>query len=332
LIVAEAGVNHGGNAAAACRLVETAAAAGADAVKFQAFAAERLATATAPMAAYQRRAVSVRHTQLDMLRELELSIDAHRRAAAVSHDLGLLFLSTPFDEQSADALAAIGVPAFKLPSGEITNLPLLAHVARKGKPVILSTGMATLGEVDEAIGAIVGAGCNEIVLMHCTSAYPAAPSDANLRAIGTLAAVFDRPCGYSDHTRGHDVTVAAVALGACVVEKHLTLDRGAPGPDHAASLDPAEFGAMVRAVRTAEAALGDGRKRPAASEREIAMVVRRSLVAARAIPAGSVLDEEAVTVRRPGTGLPPGARETVIGRTVRIDIPAGALITLEMLA
>lgn len=329
-IVAEAGVNHGGSVDAACQLVEAAADAGADAVKFQAFVADHLATPWAPRAAYQQHAAGA-HTQRDMLRQLEFSAAAHHQAASVAGRLGLLFLSTPFDEVCADMLEEIGVPAFKVSSGDLTNLGLLRHVARKGKPLIVSTGMATLGEVDDAVSAIAGAGGDEIVLMHCTSTYPAEPLDVNLRAITTLSRVFERPCGYSDHTRGHDVTVAAVALGACIIEKHLTLDRAAPGPDHASSLDPVEFAAMVRAIRTVEAALGDGRKVPASTEREVARVVRRSLVAAHGIPEGGVLDEKAVTLSRPGTGLPPRAREAVVGRRARVDIPAGALISFDML-
>lgn len=331
-VIAEAGVNHGGSIETACRLVEAAAAAGADAVKFQAFVADRLAGAAAPKAPYQQRTTDAGQSQLDMLRALEFPAEGHRRVAAASRDAGLVFLSSPFDEPSADMLEEIGVPAFKVPSGELTNLPFLAHLARKGKPLIVSTGMATLDEVREAVDTIVREGCSDIVLMHCTSCYPAEASDANLRAMATLTSAFGRPCGYSDHTRGHEVAVAAVALGACVIEKHLTLDRLAPGPDHAASLEPGEFAAMVRAIRTTESALGDGRKVPVPAEREVAAVARRSLVALRAIPAGTVVDEASVTLRRPGTGLPPSARCRVVGRAARVDIPAGALITLEMLA
>ena len=330
-IIAEAGVNHDGRPDVALRLIDAAVRVGADAVKFQTFDADRLATADAPKAAYQRRSQGQGESQRDMLKRLELSLNGLRAASAAAREAGLTFLSSPFDEESADVLESLGVPAFKLGSGELTNARLLAHVAAKGRAVLLSTGMSTLGEVDAAVRVLESNGCRDVVLMHCVSAYPAPPSDANLRAIPTLAAVFGKPCGYSDHTPGCETAVVAVALGACVIEKHLTLDRDAPGPDHAASLDPEGFAAFVRAIRIAEESLGDGTKRPRGVEREVADASRRSLVAARMIPAGVVIDDDALVLRRPGTGLSPRYREAIVGRTARVDIPAGTAVALDML-
>lgn len=330
-VIAEAGVNHNGDVALACRLVDAAQDAGADAVKFQTFKASRLVTASAPKAEYQRRTTG-EQTQHDMLRRLELSDDGHRAVLARCQERGIQFLSSPFDETSADFLDELRVPAFKLGSGELTNLPLLTHVARKGKPVILSTGMATLDEVGAAVAAVRAAGATDLALLQCVSNYPAAPEDVNLRAMETMAKAFDVVVGYSDHTLGNDVAMAAVALGATIIEKHFTLDRHLPGPDHQASIEPADLAALVRGVRAVEAALGDGRKRPAASEADVAAVARRSIVAAIDIPAGATVTSEMITLRRPGTGLPPASQSLVIGRIARARIASGALIELEMLA
>ncbi|MEK9145009.1 MAG: N-acetylneuraminate synthase [Elusimicrobiota bacterium] len=332
LIVAEAGVNHNGETRNALRLVDAAARAEADAVKFQTFSADRIATAGAPKAAYQRKGSPRGQSMLEMLRNIELDEAAHRRLRERCRQRSILFLSTPFDEQSADLLERLGVAAFKVPSGEITNLPLLAHIARKGRPVILSTGMADLREVGDAVRAIEKAGDPPLVLLHCVSRYPAPPREANLRAMATLASAFGRPVGFSDHTPGIEVSLAAAALGACLIEKHFTLDRGLPGPDHACSLEPGELAALVRGVRIVESSLGHGRKEPVRGERETARVARKSLVAARLIPAGSRLSEELIALKRPGTGLPPAMRAKLIGRVARRDIPAGSLLRLEMLA
>jgi len=331
-IVAEAGVNHNGCLGLAQQLVDAAVQAGADAVKFQTFKAERLATHTAPKAAYQRQTSIETESQLSMLCRLELSPEGHRELMYDCKSKGILFMSTPFDEESADFLADLGVAVFKIPSGEIVNLPFLTHVARKGKPMIVSTGIAYLSEVEAAVRAIEGVDNRNLILLHCVSNYPADPVDVNLRAMKTMETAFDVPVGYSDHTPGIEVALAAVALGACVIEKHFTLDRSLPGPDHRASLEPDELAALVRGIRTVEAALGHGRKEPAASEAATAAVVRRSLVAARDIEAGTVLTEELIAVRRPGTGLPPTLRPYLIGRTVQVPVPAGTLFTLEMLA
>ncbi len=244
-VIAEAGVNHNGDAALALRLVDAAAAAHADAVKFQTFRAEAVAAAEAPKAAYQQASTGGAESQLDMLRRLELSTDGHHAVVERCRDRGILFLSTPFDEQSADFLDAMGVPAFKIPSGELTNAALVSHVARKGRPMIVSTGMATLGEVDEAIRTIAASGNPPVALLQCVTNYPADPATANLRAMHAMAAAFDVPTGYSDHTRGVETALAAVALGACIVEKHFTLDRLLPGPDHAASLEPGELAQLI---------------------------------------------------------------------------------------
>ena len=331
-IIAEAGVNHNGDIGMARGLVDAAVEAQADAVKFQTFQTDRLVTTDAPKAEYQKEATGAEEGQFDMIRRLELSAEAHRELMAYCEDRGIVFMSSPFHEEAADLLADLDVAVFKIPSGEITNLPFLAHVARKGKPMIVSTGMAYLSEVETAVRTIEDAGNSEFVLLHCVSNYPAAPSDVNLKAMRTMATAFGVPVGYSDHTPGIEVPMAAVALGACVIEKHLTLDNSLSGPDHRASLEPDDFTAMVLGIRTVEAAtMGHGRKEPAPSEANTASVARKSLIAARDIPAGATLTEELVSIRRPGTGLPPAMRSYVVGRSARADIRAGTLITLEML-
>lgn len=331
-IIAEAGVNHNGAVDAARQLVDVAVAAGVDAVKFQTFAADRLVTPTAVKASYQKETTGSSETQLDMLRKLELSKEAHRELSEMCAARGILFLSTPFDEESADFLEGLGIAAFKVPSGELTNLPFLEHIGRKGKPVILSTGMATLKEVQAAVETVLQAGCMEVVLLHCVSCYPAAPKDVNLRAMETMARVFHRPVGYSDHTLGIEVSLAAVAMGACVIEKHFTLDRTLRGPDHRASLEPSELIALVKGIRTIEQAFGDGVKVPVGAEREIADVARKSVVAATYIPAGTILTQELLVIRRPGTGLRPALRHSLIGRRTAQDIQAGSLVTMDQIA
>ncbi len=330
-IIAEAGVNHNGDINLAHQLIDAAIQSGADAVKFQTFKAERLVTADAPKANYQLLATNIGESQFEMLRRLELDANAHRALIAHCRDKHILFLSTPFDEASADLLEQLEVPAFKTPSGELTNLPYLRHIARKGKPMIVSTGMAFLGEVEAAVSAIEAAGNHSFALLHCASNYPANPMDVNLRAMHIMATAFNVPVGYSDHTVGVEVALAAVALGASVIEKHFTIDRTLPGPDHRASLEPDELATLVRGIRIVEVALGHGRKKPAASEANTIAVARKSLVAAREIHAGAVLTEDMIAIRRPGTGLPPVMREHLVGRSARIAIPAGALITLDML-
>ena len=329
-VIAEAGVNHNGDLELARALVDLAVDAGADAVKFQTFHADRLATADAPKAGYQLKTTGDAESQLEMLRRLELSANAHRELDAYCRERGILFLSTPFDEEAVDFLDELGVPAFKISSGDLTNSPLLEHVAGKRKPVILSTGMSQLSEVIEAVSVLNAAGCENPVLLHCVSNYPADAADVNLRAMQTMRAAFDLNVGFSDHTEGMDVAVAAVALGACVIEKHFTLDRALPGPDHRASLEGEELRELVRSIRRVETALGSGRKQPAASEIETARVARRSLVAARAIPAGVSLKREMVVLRRPGTGFPPTALHTLLGRITVREIAGGAILEESM--
>jgi N-acetylneuraminate synthase len=331
-IIAEAGVNHNGDLGLAQRMIDAAVKAGADAVKFQAYKAEKLVTQDAPKAEYQMRATGGSESQLDMLRRLEVSPEGQRILMDYCRRKGILFLSTPFDEDSADVLERLEIPAFKIPSGEVTNLPFLAYVAKKGRPMVLSTGMASLGEVEMAVRTIEAAGNRDMILLHCVSNYPADPDDVNLRAIETMARAFRLPIGYSDHTLGIEVPIASVALGACVLEKHFTLDRNLPGPDHQASAEPDELAAMVTGIRKVESALGHGRKVPAPSEAATAAVARKSLVAARAIPAGTTFTEDLIAIKRPGTGLPPTMRALLVGRVAKENIPADALLTLSMIA
>ncbi len=328
-LIAEAGVNHNGDIDMALALVDAAAQAGADAVKFQTFSADRLVTKQAPKAKYQLETTNEHESQYQMLKNLELSEADHRLLLARCQQKGVLFLSSPFDEISADLLESLNVPAYKIPSGEITNHPYLAHVARKGNPIILSTGMSGLGEVEAAVETIAAAGNPPLVLLHCVSQYPASPEELNLRAMHTLEAAFDVPVGFSDHTEGIEMALVAVALGAVVIEKHFTLDRGLPGPDHRASLEPDELRRLAEGMRRVQIALGDGRKLPTASERNTADVARKSLVAASDIPAGTVLKAELVAVRRPGTGLPPAMRDQLIGRITAKSLAAGQLFTWE---
>jgi sialic acid synthase SpsE len=253
-------------------------------------------------------------------------LEQHAELLEHSAKQGILFFSTPFDEVSADALEALGVPLFKLGSGEITNLPFLRHVALKRKPVILSTGMCTLAEVADAVTAIREAGDPPLALLHCVSAYPAPPSEMNLRAMDSLRECFGRPVGLSDHSLGIEISIAAVARGATMIEKHLTLDKRLPGPDHRASLDSSEFARLVRAIRSVEAALGDGEKRPMPSELDARRVARKSLVAARPIRAGETLTADLVAIKRPGSGISPADLPRVLGRIVRRDLAADELL------
>lgn len=330
-VIAEAGVNHNGDLEIAMDLVDIAARAGADAVKFQTFSAERLVTRDAPKARYQEDATGSAESHYEMLRRLELSPEDHRALIQRCSARGIIFLSTPFDEQSVDMLDELGVCAFKTPSGELTNLSYLRHLALKGKAMIVSTGMATIGEVEEAVQTIESAGADRIALLHCVSSYPADPATINLRAMHTLSAAFGVPAGYSDHTNGLEIAFAAVALGAKVVEKHFTIDRTMPGPDHRASLQPDELEAMVRGIRAVESSLGDGRKVPTPTELDTALVARKSLVLARSLAAGAELAESDVTVKRPGTGIAPKHRSRVVGRRTRTALDAGTVLTWDAL-
>ncbi len=331
-VIAEAGVNHNGSLELAHRLVDAAVEADADAVKFQTFSAEDLVTEDAAKADYQERALGTSESQFEMLKRLELTKDDHFTIADYARKKGILFLSTPFDEGSVGLLEEMNVAAFKISSGDLTNLPFLEYIARKGRPMIVSTGMANMEEVAEAVEAIQRAGSPPLALLHCVSCYPAEAETVNLRAMQTMASQFKLPVGFSDHTLGIEIAVASVAAGACILEKHLTLDCAMPGPDHQASLDPAAFRALMKSIRLVETALGDGRKQPLPEEANTAAVARKSVVAARAIAAGESLTEAALAIKRPGHGFPPAKRAALIGRTARVSIPAGTVLTAEMLS
>jgi N,N'-diacetyllegionaminate synthase len=330
LIIAEAGVNHNGDMSLAHQLIDLAAEAGADMVKFQTFSADRLATAYAAKADYQSRASGDGESQHAMLRRLELTRDSHVALIAHCKSRGIQFFSTAFDSGSIDLLAELGLDRFKIPSGEITNLPYLRHIGRFRKPVILSSGMATLGEIEAALEVLGGAGIPRefVTVLHCNTEYPTPIADVNLRAMLTIRDAFGVAVGYSDHTLGIEVAVAAAALGASVIEKHFTLDRGLSGPDHKASLEPFELKAMIVAIRNIERALGDGIKRPSASEAKNISIARRSLVAARAIRAGEIFDDTNLTAKRPGTGLSPMRWDEIVGRTASRHFAPDELIEL----
>lgn len=326
-VIAEAGVNHNGDLRRALKMVDAAASAGADAVKFQTFRAELLASASAPRARYQKG----RGGQIELLRRLELSEDAHRALLRRCRARGIEFMSTPFDEGSADFLASLGMRRFKVASGELTNLPLIRHIARKGRPMIISTGMSHLREVRDAVYAARAAGARELTLLHCVSAYPTPPSEANLLAMRTLAEAFSLPIGWSDHTLSLELPVAATALGAAVIEKHFTLDRRLPGPDHAASLLPGELAAMVRSVALTASALGDGIKMPSPCELDVLRVARRSVVLARPVRRGEKLQARDLVLKRPGTGIPPAELPYVVRRRVLRDLAADTILSWELL-
>ena len=320
LIIAEAGVNHDGNIAQAIQLIDVAADAGADLVKFQTFDAKALATANAELAAYQEQVSECenksRTGQLAMLQRLQLSEEDHLTLIAHCEARGIGFFSTAFDLESLDFLARLGAERFKVPSGEITNLPYLRRIASFQKDVIMSTGMAELSEIGEAIGCLEAAGLpkDKITLLQCTTEYPAPIEEVNLRAMRAMGDMFGLPVGYSDHTDGMDVAIAAVAMGASVIEKHFTLDKNLPGPDHSASLEPEALKAMVGGIRRIECALGSAQKQRTASERKNVQLVRKSIVAARAISADEIFSEENLTVKRPATGLSPMLWDGVIGQ------------------
>jgi N,N'-diacetyllegionaminate synthase len=330
-IIAEAGVNHNGDIALAKQLVDIAVTAGTNAVKFQTFRAEQVVTPSAPKAPYQMLATDAAESQLDMIRKLELSAEAHQELFVYCADKGITFLSSPFDYESAALLDRLGVEAIKVPSGEITNTPFLKYVAEFRKPILLSTGMSTLADVERAVDTIRGAANNSIVLLHCVSSYPAPTADVNLRAMRTLRSAFGVPTGYSDHTLDPDISIAAVAMGACVIEKHFTVDRKLTGPDHKASLEPDELNALVARIRNVETAMGDGRKCSAECESTTADVARKSLVAARDIAKGETMTDDMIAARRPGTGLSPYLGEKLVGRRAAQDISAGTLLDFEML-
>jgi N-acetylneuraminate synthase len=312
-------------------MIQSAAEAGADVVKFQTFSADRLTTATAPKARYQLETTDRSESQIEMLRRLELPDSAYDALRQHCEKAGIEFLSSPFDEESVDLLERVGVKRYKIPSGELINHPLLRHVGQTGKPVILSTGMSSLGEVEAAVRVLEDAGCSAITLLHCTSSYPTDPAETNLRAMQTLRTVFGMPVGFSDHTRGIEIACAAVALGATLIEKHFTLDRGLPGPDQSSSLEPDELAALVTAVRNVSLALGDGIKRPTLAEFDTRDVARKSLVAARDLEAGTEIAPQDVCAKRPGTGISPADVAHIVGRRLRVALPRDELISWKHL-
>jgi N,N'-diacetyllegionaminate synthase len=330
LLIAEAGVNHNGDLALARRLIDVAAQAGADVVKFQTFSADRLVTTAARQADYQVRNTGVQESQHAMLKRLELSRAAHLELIAHCRTGGIEFFSTGFDTDAVDMLLDLGATRIKIPSGELTNLPFLRHIGRADREVILSTGMGTHEEVAAAVDVLERAGTPRarITVLHCTTNYPAGMDEVNLRAMAAMGAALGVRVGYSDHTVGIEIAIAAVALGATVIEKHFTLDRALPGPDHKASLEPAELTAMVAAIRNVERALGSAEKKPSEAERANRAIARRSLVAARDIARGERFSAANLTTKRPGTGISPMSWDEVIGREASRAFKADELIEL----
>jgi N,N'-diacetyllegionaminate synthase len=330
LIIAEAGVNHNGNMELARRLIDVAADADADIVKFQTFSADRLATKSAAKADYQVETTGAGESQHEMLRRLELSPAMHDELIVHAARCGIEFMSTAFDEVSVDLLAGKALTRFKVPSGEITNLAYLRRIATVAGEVIISTGMATLEEIGTAIDVFEAAGIarQRITVLHCTTEYPAPMGDVNLRAMQTIAREFGVRVGYSDHTQGIEVAIAAVALGATIIEKHFTLDQSLPGPDHKASLEPEQLAAMVIAIRNIEQAMGDGIKGPSSNEARNLPIVRKSLVAIQPIQAGEAFSAQNVGAKRPGTGISPMRLDEVIGKPAPRNFAPDELIEL----
>jgi len=327
-IIAEVGVNHNGSLELAKQLVDVAAECGADAVKFQTFKAASLVTKNAKQADYQITNTQKKESQFDMLQRLELSDNAHKELVEYCQWKNIEFMSTPFDLESIHFLNNLGVKRFKIPSGEITNYPYLKMVGGYNKEIVLSTGMANLGEVEAALNLLINSGTekNKITILHATTDYPTQMQDVNLTAMQTIAEAFKVKVGYSDHTPGIEVPVAAVALGASIIEKHFTLDKSLPGPDHKASLEPQELREMVRAIRNIEIALGDGIKRPSENEQKNMQVARKSIVAGKTIQKGELLTEENLTVKRPGLGVSPMRWCEVVGQKAQKDYEADDLI------
>lgn len=326
-VIAEAGVNHNGDLALALRLCDAAHEAGADAVKFQTFRAQDLVLRGAPTAEYQSRQTGDQD-QFVMLQRLELSEAQHRAIMAHCQAIGIEFFSTPFSIQALDMLVGLGVRRLKMSSGELTHRALIEHAAASQLPLLLSTGMATMAEISEALAwsRVARGHLREVCVLHCTSAYPAPDGALNLTAMAAMASEWGLPVGYSDHSLGIEAPLAAVALGATVIEKHLTLDRSLPGPDHAASLEPAEFAQMVRGIRRVSAMLGDGRKAPRPDELDTARVARRSVVVLQDVQAGTILQADMLACRRPATGIAPRDLPALIGRRMAVALPAGSVL------
>ena len=331
LIIAEAGVNHNGSFELAKQLVDKAAEAGADIVKFQTCKAENVISRYADKAEYQKKTTGEADTQLDMVRKLMLTYEQYGQLKDYCEEKGIRFLSTAFDLPSVDYLHGIHMGLWKIPSGEITNLPLLIKIAQLHEPIIMSTGMSTLEEVGNAVKVLKDNGATEITLLHCTTEYPAPYEDVNLKAMDTMKEAFGLPVGYSDHTKGIEIPIAAVARGACVIEKHFTLDRNMEGPDHKASLEPQELAEMIRSIRNVEQAIGDGVKKVSASELKNQDIARKSIIAARAIKPGEVFTEENITTKRPGNGIDPMRWFDLLGKTAKHDYEEDYLIEKDEL-
>lgn len=331
LIIAEAGVNHNGNFELAKKLVDKAVEAGADIVKFQTCKAENVISRYADKAEYQKVTTGEADSQLDMVRKLMLTYEEYGKLKEYCDEKGIEFLSTAFDLPSVDYLHSIGMKRWKIPSGEITNLPLLIKIAQLHEPIIMSTGMSELSEVADAVKVLIENGASDITLLHCTTEYPAPYEDVNLKAMETMRDAFDLPIGYSDHTKGLEIPVAAVARGACVIEKHFTLDRNMEGPDHKASIEPDELKQMVDMIRHVEVAIGDGVKKVSASEAKNQDIARKSIIAAKAIKAGDVFTEENVTTKRPGNGINPMRWFDLLGKTAKHDYKEDYLIEKDEL-
>ncbi len=327
-IIAEAGVNHNGDLNIAKKLVDVAFESGADAVKFQTFRSEEIVTSDAETAEYQAKNIGRKISQLQMIKSLELSFEDFAELKKYCDRKGIIFMSSPFDIESARFLRDLGMEIFKIASGEITNYPLLREIGSYGKQVIISTGMATLGEVEEAIDVLTDSGTkrDNITLLHCNTQYPTPYEDVNLKAMLTLKEAFKVNVGYSDHTLGIEIPIAAVAMGASVIEKHFTLNRGMHGPDHKASLEPEELKRMIKAIRNVEKALGTGIKKPSPSEMGNIKIVRRSIVAKRDIKRGEIFTEENITVKRPGTGISPMRWREIIGKKAWRDFKKDEII------
>ncbi len=330
IIIAEAGVNHNGSYERAKRMIDTAHQCGVDYIKFQTFKANKIANRFAVQADYQKKNLKEESSQVEMLKKLELSDNDFYSLKDYCDEIGIKFMSTPFDLESIDFLSELSMDYMKVPSGEITNLPYLRKIASKGIPVIMSTGMCRLGEIEDALDVLYkgGMSTNDITLLHCNTEYPTPMVDVNLRAMETLRSAFGTKVGYSDHTQGIEVPIAAVAMGATVIEKHFTLDKTLPGPDHVASLDPVELKAMVDAIRNIEFAIGMSEKRVSSSECKNIAIARKSIVAAKDIKSGEIFTEYNLTVKRPGNGISPMQWDSIIGKMAIRDFAADELIEL----
>jgi N,N'-diacetyllegionaminate synthase len=330
-IIAEAGVNHNGRLDLAKKLVDVAVEAGADAIKFQTFKARNLVSKNAPKAEYQKQGTENNESQFQMLQKLELDLNAHKELLEYCEQKGIQFLSTPFDQESVDLLIKLGMPLFKIPSGEITNLPHLRYIGSLKKPIILSTGMSTLGEIEDALKVLTDSGTSfkNITVLHCNTEYPTPMKNVNLKAMQTIQSAFPGiSVGYSDHTLGIEVPIAAVALGAQVIEKHFTLSKDLKGPDHQVSLEPLELKAMVKAIRNIERALGGARKCPNQKEIKNRLIGRKSIVASTSILKGEVLSDKNLTTKRPGNGIDPMRWDDIIGKTASHDYQVDDLIEI----